>query len=125
MTALTDALAPTVGVPVGVGKQPTRDGTKPWVVIWPDAGVRSAVTMKANDGYAETWVCHCFGLTPDSAAVAARLLTAAIYDLHQDTVGGRLVQFPEQTSAVPLQRDDDADPPLWNYVMEWRLRTSA
>jgi hypothetical protein len=124
VTALTDALAPTVGVPWVSGSSPPGTARKPWVVIWPDAGVRSAVTMKANDGYAETWVCHCFGLTPDSAAVAARLLTAAIYNLHQDIVRAGWCSSPEQTSAVPLQRDDDADPPLWNYVMEWRLRTS-
>jgi hypothetical protein len=120
--AVTAALAPAIQV--GVGKQPTRDGTKPWVVIWPDSGVRSAATMKANDGYAETWVCHCWGLTEASARVAERKLADAIYALHTDTVGGRLVQFPEQLSAVPLQRDDAADPPLFNLIAEWRLRTS-
>jgi hypothetical protein len=125
VTALTDAVAPSVGVPVGVGKQPTRDGTKPWVVIWPDGGLRSAVTMRANDGLAETWVCHCFGLTPESAGVAERKLATAIYALHRATIGGRLVQYPEQLSTVPLQRDDTADPPLFDLISEWRLRTSV
>jgi hypothetical protein len=125
VSALTDAVAPTVGVPVGVGKQPTRDGTKPFVVIYPDGGLRSAVTMRANDGLAETWVCHSFGLTPESAAIAERKLAAAIYALHRASVGGRVVQYPEQLSTVPLQRDDDADPPLYDLITEWRLPTSA
>ena len=124
MTALTSLLS--LDIPVGVGKQPTRDGTKPWVVIWPDAGVRSALTMQANDGAAETWVCHHYGLTVESAEVALKKMTAAVYALYrQQSADGRTVQFPEQLSAVPLQRDDTANPPLWDYVTEWRIPTSA
>jgi hypothetical protein len=122
VTALTDALA--LDIPVGIGRQPTRDGTKPWVVIWPDGGLRSAVTMKANDGLAETWVAHCFGLTEASAVVALRKLTDGIYALYRQVVGGRVVQYPEQLSAVPMQRDDDAQPPLYDLIVEWRLRTT-
>lgn len=125
MTALTAAVVPAIDVPVGVGVQPTRDGTKPFIVIWPDGGVRSALTMKANDGADETWVCHCFGLTPESASVALNKLTAAVYGLYRQTVGGRFVQYPEQLSALPLQRDDTATPPLFDLAVEWRLRTSV
>jgi hypothetical protein len=56
VTALTAAVVAAVDFPVGVGVQPTRDGTKPFAVIYPDAGVRSALTMKANDGTDETWI---------------------------------------------------------------------
>jgi hypothetical protein len=122
VTALTDALS--VDIPVGVGKQPTRSGTKPFIVIWPDAGLRSALTMRANDGLAETWVCHCFGLTEASSAVAVQKLTAAIYALHRQTVAGRVVQWPEQLSSLPLLRDDTADPPLFDLAVEWRLSTT-
>lgn len=126
MTALTNAIVPLLAadVAVGVGQQPPNVGTKPFVVIWPDAGLRSAVTMRANDGLAETWVCHCYGLTADSAAVALRKLTAAIYALHLTTVDGRVVQYPEQLSALPLSVDRDADPDLYDYAVEWRFRTS-
>lgn len=127
MTALTDvvvAATAAAGLPVGVGGQPAHAADEPFVVIWPDPGVRSAVTMKANDGLAETWVCHCYGLTPESADVAVRKLTAAIYGLHRTTVGGRLVQFPEQLSAVPLSIDRDAQPHLYDFAVEWRIRTS-
>lgn len=127
MTALTAAVKTaltTAGVPTGVGVKPAPDGTKPYVVIWPDGGVRSAWTMKANDGSAEVWVCHCYGLTEDSASVALAKLTTAVYGLHRQVIGGRLVQFPEQISAVPLQRDDDVNPPLFDLTVEWRLSTS-
>lgn len=125
MTALTAALIPTIDIPVGVGAQPTRDGTKPFIVIWPDAGMGAPRTMRRDEPAAvETWVCHCLGLTPESAAVAVRKLAAAVYALHRTVVGGRLVQWPEQLSAVPLTRDDDADPPLYDFVVEWRFTTS-
>lgn len=127
MTALTNAVVPVLaaaGVAVGVGKRPPPDGTKPFVVIWPDGGVRSANTMKANDGNAETWVCHCYGLTEDSAVIALTKLTTAVYGLHRQVIGGRLVQYPEQLSAVPLSRDDDVNPPLFDLTVEWRLSTS-
>lgn len=127
MTALTNAVLPilaTDGVPVGVGKRPTVDGTKPYIVIWPDAAVRSAVTMKANDGATETWVCHCLGLTPDSVDVAVRKLTTAVYGLYRTVVDGRRVHYPEQLAALPLTRDDDVNPPLYDLTVEWRLSTT-
>jgi hypothetical protein len=127
VTALTNAVATTLsagGLAVGVGKTPTNTGTKPFVVIWPDGGMRESVTMKAGDGLAETWVCHCYGLTAESAAVALTRLNAAIVALHRSEVNGRTVQYPEQLSALPLSRDDDADPPLFDLTVEWRLTTT-
>lgn len=127
MTALTDVAKAALaadGVPVGVGKKPADVGAKPWVVIWPDAGLRYAATMKANDGLLETWVCHCVGLTPESADVAVRKLTAAIYGLHGLVVAGRKVLWPEQTGAVPLSRDDDVDPSLFTQTLEWQFQTT-
>jgi hypothetical protein len=127
VTALTNAVVPTLttaGIAVGIGKRPTNTGTKPFVVIWPDGGMQSAVTMKANDGLVETWVCHCYGLTEESAAVALRRLRDAVFALHRTIVGGRLVHYPEQLSALPLSRDDDVDPPLYDLTVEWRLSTT-
>lgn len=127
MTVLTAAVVPVLdaaGVKVGVAGQPARDGTKPFVVIWADTGVRSALTMQANDGITETWMCHCLGLTPDSAAVAARKLADAVYGLHRQVLGGRIVHWPEQLTAVPVSRDDTVDPPLFDSVVEWRFTTS-
>jgi hypothetical protein len=125
MTALTDAVTPAVGLPVGVGQQPTRtDPSKPFVVIWPNAGVRSALTMKANDGLTETWICHCYGLTEPSAGVAVRKLTDAIYGLYRTTVGSRFVQWPEQIDAAVLERDDKDSSALYGLAVVWRLPTS-
>lgn len=128
MTALTDAIEPVLaadGLPVGVGKQPADVGVKPYAVIWPDAGRRYAVTMQANDGHDETWVCHHYGLTPDAAELAVQKLTAAVYGLWRAEVAGRVVQYPEQLTVRPLSIDRDAQPALYDFVIEWRLRTSA
>jgi hypothetical protein len=130
VTALTDVVKGALAaldepVPVGVGKQPADVGNKPFVVIWPDGGRRYPVTMQGNDGLDETWVCHCFGLSPDAAGIALDALTAAVYGLWRTTVGGRVVQYPEQLTALPLGIDRDAQPALYDFVVEWRLRTSA
>lgn len=127
MTALTNAVVPVLaadGVPVGVGKRPVVDGTKPYIVIWPDSPTRSAVTMKANDGASETWVCHCYGLSADSVDVAERKLAAAVYGLYRTVANGRRVHYPEQLSALPLSRDDTVNPPLYDLTVEWRLSTT-
>lgn len=125
LTSVVTASLTTGGIAVGVGVRPTTMGTKPFVVIWPDGGVRSDATMKTNDALAETWTCHCYGLTEESAGVALRKLTDAILALQHTVVGGRRVRRPEQLTALPLTRDDDIDPPLFDLTVEWRLSTST
>lgn len=93
--------------------------------MWPDAPVRSAARLDLTTGQTTTIVCHCLGLTAESAAIGEAKLAAAVYGLYQTTVDGRFVQYPEQLSALPLARDDDVSPPLYNLVVEWRLRTTT
>lgn len=112
------------GIPLGYGKQPTRVGTKPWVVAWPDAGTVYAATMKWNDGRDLTITFRCYGLTPESAAVAVRRVESAAYAQAYTTVDGRHIQYPEQLTAVPLAREDEADPPTYVYVVEWKFRST-
>lgn len=122
---LAEQIQTTLGtdVPTGIGARPASTGTKPFVVLWPDVGVRSALTMQANDGSTTTLVCHCYGLTKASAEVAERKLAAAVYGLHMTVVDGRRVLYPEQLVALPLSRDDDVNPPLYDLTVEWRIRT--
>jgi hypothetical protein len=127
VTALTNAIVPaltTAGIAVGIGQKPAVTAGKPYVVIWPDAGTRSPVTMRVDHGYEETWTAHCYGITPESAEVARRKLADAVYSLWNTTVDGRTVQYPEQLTALPLSVDRDADPDLYDYAIEWRFRTS-
>lgn len=113
-----------LGVQFGDGDEPVRDGTKPWVVGWFDAGTYGARSLIGNDAWSVVGVFHCCGLSPESARVAVRRLTEAIKGLHLAVVDGRQVQMPQQLSATPLSRDDDADPPIYEQAVEWRLRTS-
>lgn len=130
--ALTDALKAALavdGIPVGVGGRPagTEDGAgnrKPFIVIWPDSPVRSAITMKANDGQQTTLVCHCYGLSDEAAGIAEQKLADAVYGLYRTVVDGRLVQYPHQLVALPLTRDDHVSPPLYDHVVEWRIPTT-
>lgn len=112
------------GVLFGDGGKPANVGTKPWIVAWPDGGTYSSRSLRGGDGWSMVLTAHCVGLTPESARIAAAKLSGALYSLFLTTVDGRQVQFPEQLSALPLQRDDDSDPPLFVQIVEWRLRTS-
>jgi len=128
VTALTDAIKPALAAEdllVGVGKQPNGVTNKPFVVISPDAGRRYAVTMKANDGLDETWTVHHYGRSPEAASIAVEKFTAAVYGLWLNTVGGRVVQWPQQLTTVGLSLDRDAEPDLYDLVVQWRLSTSS
>lgn len=124
---LIDAIKAAVellGVRFGDGKEPARNGTLPWIVAWFDAGTYTARSLLGGDGWSTVGVFHCCGLTPASARIAVRRLSTALYGLHSTDIGGRTVHMPQQLSATPLDRDDDADPPVFVQVVEWRLRTS-
>jgi hypothetical protein len=98
---------------------------KPYVVIWPDAGTRAPVTMRVDHGYEETWTAHCYGITPSPPRWPAGSSPTPCTACGTPTVDGRTVQYPEQLTALPLSVDRDADPDLYDYAVEWRLRTSA
>lgn len=112
------------GVPLGYGKQPTRSGTKPWVVAWPDAGNTYAATMRWTDGEDLTITFRQYGLTPESAKVADRRVKTACFAQLNTVVDGRRVFAVEQLTAVPLSREDEQDPPVFVYVTEFRFRST-
>jgi hypothetical protein len=72
MAAVRDAVT-AAGVPFGDSRAPAREGSKPWIVAWADAGVWVPRTMTGS-AYSTVLTCHCYGLTADSARIAARLL---------------------------------------------------
>lgn len=111
-------------VPLGYGRQPTRVGTKPWVVAWPDAGNVYAATMRWTDGEDLTITFRQYGLTPESAAVADRRVKTACFAQLNTVVDGRRVFAVEQLTAVPLAREDEQDPPVFVYVTEFRFRST-
>jgi len=116
--------AVVASVPMEYGRQPTRVGTKPWVVAWPDAGTVYSATMKWNDGEDLTITFRHYGLTPESAAFATkRVRTACLAQLHS-TADGRQVWSVEQLTAVPLDREDETDPPAYVYADEYRFRST-
>jgi hypothetical protein len=124
---LTDALVDACtaqGVLAKVGDRPADTGSLPFVVIWEYAPVRTAQTMDLGQRETTTLVCHCAGLTEQAARIAEAKLSAAVYSLYRTTVDGRTVAYPEQLAAMPLIRDDDQSPPLYDLAVEWRLRTT-
>lgn len=124
LVAAISAGLTAAGVAFGDGKKPTVAAGKPWVVGWFDAGTVDNRSLRSRDG----WVCvgtfHSFGLTPESARIANRALRSVVLGLHLTTVGGRVVQMPENLVAVPMSRDDDADPAVFLLIDEWRIRVA-
>jgi hypothetical protein len=93
-------------------------------VGWFDAGTIDNRSLRSRDG----WVCvatfHSFGLTPESARIANRVIRGVVLALHRTVIGGRTVQMPENLVSVPMSRDDDADPAQFLQIDEWRIRAA-
>ena len=114
----------TVGVALGDGAKPATTSTR-YIVAWFDAGTVDDWSLRTRDGFSFVGTFHCYGQTPEAARFAYRALTAAVLALRGQTVGGRMAMAPEQLTSLPLQRDDDLEPPLFDAVCEWRIRTIA
>ena len=120
--ALSAALAAS-NVAFGNGKKPATATTR-YIVAWFDAGSVSDRSLRSRDGWSQVGTFHCYGQTPEAAQGIYGLLTEAILGLHRTTVDGRVLDMPEQLTALPLQRDDNLSPPLFDFVCEWRFRAS-
>ena len=119
--ALKGALT-TAGVALGDGVKPAGATTR-YIVAWFDAGTVTDASLRARDGFDVVGTFHCYGQTPEAARFAHRALTGAVLALRGQPVGDRHVLAPEQLTSLPLQRDDDASPPLFDAVCEWRIPT--
>lgn len=117
-TALTGA-----GIAFGDGRMPNGATTR-YIVAWFDDGTVTDRSLLSRDGWSAVGTFHCYGQTPEAARYAYRALTDAALGLHGQTVGGRTVLMPEQLTSLPLSRDDDLDPPLFDQIAEWRFRTT-
>lgn len=111
-------------LPIGDSAAPAREGTKPWVVAWFDSGTLGPHTLASRDAWDITVTAHCLGLSAEAARIAAAKFAVAAQSLHRTTVAGRTFHIPEQITALPVSRDDDANPPIFDAVTEWRFRTS-
>ena len=117
------AAVEAAGVAFGDGKKPATATTR-YIVAFFDGGRVEDSSLASRDGFSVVGTFHCYGQTPDAARFASQKLTAAVLDLRGQTIGDRLLSMPEQLTSLPLQRDDDADPPLFDVVSEWRFATS-
>jgi DNA-binding PucR family transcriptional regulator len=119
--ALKTALAAS-SVALGDGVKPSTATTR-YIVAWFNAGTVTDSSLLSRDGFTVVGTFHCYGQTPEAARFAYRALTAAVLALAGQTLGDRMALMPEQLTALPLQRDDDLSPPLYDAVCEWRIPT--
>jgi hypothetical protein len=119
MAAVRDAVT-AAGVPFGDSRAPAREGSKPWIVAWADAGTWTPRTMTTS-AWSTVLTCHCYGLTADSARIAARLLADALRSLAGGRIADGLLRLPTQEAALPVSRNDADNPPTYDATVEWRL----
>jgi hypothetical protein len=124
ITALAAALS-AQGVAFGEGKKPTVAAGSPYIVGWFDSGTIENRSLRSRDGWSTAVVLQSYGSTPESVRIAVRKGRAAVFSLFGQAVGSRTVLMPEHLSPMPMQRDDDADPPIFWQSDEWRIRTTA
>lgn len=113
-----------VGVAFGDGVKPSTATTR-YIVAWFDAGTVEDRSLRSRDGFSVVGTFHCYGQTPEAARFAYKALTTALLGLHRQAVGDRVALMPEQLTALPLQRDDALNPPLFDAISEWRIRTAT
>lgn len=124
---LADAVAAAItgqGIAYALGRKPTVTGGSPYIVGWPDGGTVGDSSLRMRDGWSMVIVLQHYGLSPDSVWVALKKSRAAMFSLANTTVGGRRIGLPIHGEPPPLQRDDDADPPLFWLSDEWRIPTT-
>jgi hypothetical protein len=112
------------GIAYAEGKKPSVAVDRPYVVGWLDQGTVDDSSLRMRDGWSLVVVLQSYGLGPDSVRVAVRKARAAMFGLGNTTVGGRRVGLPMHVTPPPMQRDDDADPPIWWQSDEWRIPTT-
>jgi hypothetical protein len=112
------------GVAIGEGKKPAVAAGRPYIVAFFDSGTIGNRSLVSRDGFSVYASFQCAGLTPESARFAVTKLRVAVQSLFLATVGGRTVQMPTHEIALPMSRDNDADPPLFIQIDEWRFRLS-
>lgn len=122
LIAALKAALNTAGVALGDGVKPSTTSSR-YIVAWFDAGTVSDSSLRSRDGFALVGTFHCYGQTPEAARFAYRALTAAVLAMRGQPVGDRMVLAPEQLTALPLQRDDNLSPALFDAVCEWRIPT--
>lgn len=116
----------SAGIPFGDAHRPViTDPNSPWVVGWFDAGMVDDRSMKFRDGWSLVGTFHSLGRTPHAARIAAKAVRTAILGLHLSAIDGRTVLMPENLTSLPMQRDDDEQPPLFDVIDEWRIRTTS
>lgn len=116
---LRDALA-AKSIAFGNGRKPADASTR-YIVAWFDAGAVKDRSLRSRDGFSQVGTFHCYGQTVEAAQFAYDALTAAVIALNGATVNGRRLMMPEQLTTLPVQRDDALNPPLFDFVCEWRF----
>jgi hypothetical protein len=106
------------------GQEACRGGWIPLRRGLAGSGHGDRLVPAGRDGWSLVVVLQCYGLAPDSVRVAVRKSRAAMFSLAGTTVGGRLIGLPMHVTPPPMQRDDDADPPIWWQSDEWHLPTT-
>lgn len=117
---LTAGLAAT-DVAVHDGKAPNK-GATPYVVVYPDPGVTSSLTMDGTPGHLSMVVqITAVGGTRWQAGQAADLARATLVGV-KPTVAGRWTWQIHQEYAQPARLDVD-DPDLFVAVAGYRVRS--
>lgn len=113
------------GLAVGDGEKPASAPGRPYVVGWFGGGTIENRSMRSRDGFSLTFVLQVYGFDPDSIRWAVVRVHQAVLGLFGAVIDGRTVQMPvHQADQTMPERDDKADPPIWSYAEEWRIRTS-
>jgi dienelactone hydrolase len=123
LVAAIDAAVTAAGVPFGDSNRPGDVvAGKPYVVGYCDGGQITDESLRSRDGVTVGCVFHSYGLSPDSVRIGRKALLVAVFGLGGTVVDGWTVHVPVHEAPVPMDRDDNVNPPLYWQTDEVTIR---
>lgn len=125
LVAALDAACTSRGVPFGDSNKPTDVvPDSPYVVCHTDGGLLTDKSLRSRDGIRVSLVLHTYAWSPDGVRAGRRKVIDALYSVVGSALGGWIVNVPVHQEALPIEREDQPNPPLYWQTDAFTVRLS-
>lgn len=125
LVAALDAACTSRGVPFGDSNRPDDLVTDdPYVVCHTDSGLLTDKSLLGRDGVTVTLVLHSYAWSPQGVRAGRRKVLEALYSVVGSVLGGWKVNVPVHLEALPIEREDQLNPPLYWQTDNFSVRLS-
>lgn len=120
-----DVACTSRGIPFGDSNRPDDAVIdSPYVVVHTDGGRLTDKSLLSRDGVTVSIVFHTYAWSPDGARAGRRKVIDALFSVVGSVVGGWIVNVPVHQEALPIEREDQVNPPLYWQTDSFTVRLS-